>query len=224
LKTILVTVLVMASVLMSGLVQIHFEHHVNLPSLDKSKITVHYSVDTTLPFIHKTVDIRLDDSIRKINVYKDIADIIHNASPNTTIRIFLSGYGGNADGTMYIINSLVVTKAQVETHVVGSVYSAHAYIASLGKKIIMYPLSSLMFHDSSALNIDCSKHKGRDRGMSNEEHCKLFVENALNISMKMIMAVPILTIHEKTLILMGQDVYLTPEQLEGRSPSVTVIQ
>jgi len=133
-----------------------------------------------------TCEVFLSSSIDERSNYIGLVKLIETAPKDSTINIHLSGDGGSTDTVIYIGNAVKLSKATVNTIIDGPVYSAHAYLALLGKKITFAPNVFLMFHGPAALvrhadgsteyiSIDdvCNlvNEKDKDRGQSARRKC-----------------------------------------------------
>jgi ATP-dependent protease ClpP protease subunit len=215
-KYILGSAIVLAAVLLSGFATINIYHNLKIPSLDSARISTYHSYDLNYPFVHKVISIRLNDSIKSINSYKDVAEAISEADSGDTVKMYLAGYGGQVDGAMYIINALSATKAHTETHVQAPVYSAHAYIALYGKQIYVSSNSYLMLHSSSVIEVDCSKQTGNDRGITKKESCENFKAAALFSNYLLLNNSNKLSNGEIYQIMTGKEVYIFANSMKER--------
>lgn len=208
--------ILMLCALVLGLPTINFQHHLNLPDLDKNKITVVEIVNFDYPYLHKIIDIRLKSEIKGEDTQRDVYKILAEAQTGDTITFHLAGYGGDGFTMFELINNIKASKAIVSMIVEAPVFSAHAYLATAGQFLTMEPYSFLMFHTLSSYGTDCSKETGTDRTVSNVEHCQALQDTLNNISIKLIANTPILTLDEKLRILTGHDVYITADQYNER--------
>jgi hypothetical protein len=196
-----------------GIPGVNIYHHVELPTLNKYRIISHY---TYSPLFSKHWDITLEDEIRNAALYSDISKVLREANYGDTITFHLAGYGGAEQTTYLLINQIHGSKAEVTMSVEAPVYSAHAYLAVSGDKLVIYPYTWLMFHFSSILNDDCSKKDGADRRVSNKEHCQAFKDADIDLGNKLIDSTDILTFSEKQSIKTGHDVYLEGKEVMKR--------
>lgn len=244
-KTYLIPVVVVAlgiTAMVSGKIDINFHHNLNLPPeiSNPNQAVTSYNVLT----MTKKVDVYFRDSVKNHRQIQDVIQLLNQASSRTTIVIHLAGYGGNVESYEYLSNSIKSSKATVVMSVDAPVYSGHAYLALSGHKLVMSPYSYLMFHASSALDIDCNKKNygmtkakiqdmiitsaiegydpdGLDRGVSKKTKCIQFKAAHLYNAEKMLNQLPYLTNKEKTDIIQGGDVYIQsddPRFIKNRSP------
>lgn len=202
-----------------GLPTINIDHHLMLPRLDEQRLQSHLILTTKSPVLVATqYDIRLGIEIIRAEFYKEIAAVLDNAKKGDRVTFYLTGYGGYTQTTYQLINDIKSSKAYVTMIVEAPVYSAHAYLATAGNQLIMKPLSSLMFHSSSALGYDCSKSKGKlDRGRDAYKKCQQFINNEVEMSRLMVLQNPVLTDKEKQAVNDGYDVYITALDYYERS-------
>lgn len=206
--------IVMALTLMSGLIKLNVQHHLNIPpELDFAVVSESYQFSLRHPFYVTTYDINLKNEIKGSNTLLHIVQALQNAKPGDTVVFHLVGVGGQVDSVLLLINNIKLSKAYVIMSVEGPVYSGHAYLATYGDELKMSTYSFLMFHSSTIVNLDCSKETGYDRGVSNVEHCEAYKQANLRISTEFVLDVPLLTQFEKLQILTGHDVYIYPEDL-----------
>lgn len=205
----------MIFVLIFGLAQINFFHHLVLPKeiLNRNTIESHWVI--TLP-IHKQTDIYMVDTVKSYRQTQDIIEALNAAGMTDEVIFHLAGYGGDVEAVLRIIDAVKHTAADVTMLVEAPVYSGHAYLALSGNHLIIEDYGYLMLHNSSAMNIDCSTKSGVDRGMTNEQHCRAFIDAHMENMTKLILSLPIVTMEEKWSILGGQDLYLTKSQIEER--------
>lgn len=200
---------------------VNFYHHLSLPELDVHKITIHH---TGFLWLNKTIDIRLNDEIKGSNSYKDVGQLLEDASSGDIIIFHLAGYGGDGQGLENLVNQLTLTKAYVIMSVEAPVYSAHAYLAVFGNELRMAPFSFLMFHTSSIYGINCSlpnplnenNPTGTDRTVSNQEHCQAMYDTSMKLFAYMLSQISLLTADEKQAISTGHDVYLLSGDVKQR--------
>ena len=128
----------------------------------------------------ENLEVYFSDTIQSPMAYTALAVQLEKATPDTVITIHLIGFGGNADTVLYLENLISRSKATVIMDVDGSVYSAHAMIAMLGKQINIGKYGHFMFHYPAAMNykreyVDpatiCPLLTGVDRGIPNSVNC-----------------------------------------------------
>lgn len=224
----LVVATIAAVVMVSGKIDINFHHNLSLPPelSNPNQAVTSYNLLT----MSRTTHIYFRDSVDNHRQIQDVIQLLNQASKNTTIIIHLAGYGGNVESYEYLSNSIKSTKATVVMSVDAPVYSGHAYLALSGHKLVIAPYTYLMFHASSAMDIDCNKKNyglsksklntlslskninydpnGLDRGVSQKTKCIQYKQATLYNSEKMLNELPYLTQEEKTYIVNGGDVYI----------------
>lgn len=208
-----VALLAMA-LLVLGLPTVHFEHHLNLPSLDKYEIVSHFKLSSHV--YNRVTDIRLNDTIAGENTVKNIVTVLKDAYEGDVVIFHLAGYGGEVETVYYIVNNIKLSKAHVIMSVESPVYSGHAYLAVSGDELIMAPYTYLMFHTVSVYGMDCNTQTGTDRTVSNVEHCQKMYDNVMGLAQKFIINMPILKASEKIDVLTGHDVYLDSTEVQAR--------
>lgn len=218
-KTVLAVPLIVGALLISDKISVNINHHMVLPSgIDmQTPIRSHEFVDLNYPFIHTAYDIYLQDTIEAYKATQNIVQVLGDADKGDTVLFHLAGYGGSVESGERIINAVTATKALVTMQVEAPVYSMHAFIAVSGNKLVIQPFTYMMFHNSSAINVDCSQAEGIDRNETNEQHCIHYVNAHLSNVYKFIYErATILTPEEKQEILDGKDVYINANQVLER--------
>lgn len=212
LLTGLIASLVIAFTLALGLPHINLNHYMHLPDVNKNRIVVTHSI-----FHGTTYDIRLGSELKGTQSVDDIDVVLAKATSNDKIIFHLAGVGGNVETAFELINNIKASKAEVIMIVEAPVYSAHAYLALSGDRLIMRPLSSLMLHTSSAFNHDCSKEKGIDRAQFVSETCQNFMTNHFKLVNESIASLNVITVDEMMKIAGGKDVYITATEYYKRT-------
>lgn len=210
--------LLVLTALILGLPTINFQHHLNLPDIDKSRIISHHEVGFSNLFVtvKKVTDIRLPSILQGEDRVKDIMVILAEARPGDVVNFHLAGYGGDGDAMFEIINGIHASKATVNMIVESNVYSAHAYLATQGNTLTMLPYTYMMFHTVSAYGVDCSQEQGLDRTVPNSEHCQAMLDAVMAEANLLIANIPLLTLEEQQRIATGHDVYITAADYASR--------
>lgn len=169
-------------------------------------------------------DVFLDSQIGDPNTVEDIVNIYSTAKSGDTIIAHVSGPGGSVDTVFMIVNAIKTSKAHTIMIVEAPSYSGDAYIATQGNELFMKPYTYLMFHTSSALDIDCDSLIGLDRGVPLSEHCKVFKTTHLYEIDKLLDSISILTTAEKAYLKTGHDVYITSDEYANRLKGHTTSQ
>ena len=223
-RSVLLAALIMALALMSGLIDINIEHHMNLPKefTNKNVIDVDRNLLGSLIGQGKNINITVADTIESQNSIRDMVKVLRQAKENDVIVFHISGYGGTVDTVELLINNILLTKAHVKMVVEAPSYSGHAYLATVGHELEMMPYSYLMFHTSSGYGFDCSTPSdgydpnALDRAVPMKEHCEMYMDNHLLQMNKLIWSIKFLTDLEKFNLTFGHDVYITSEEYYKR--------
>jgi ATP-dependent protease ClpP protease subunit len=161
--------LVLAITLISGEVKINFWHHHELPSLNNNIVMQ----DGNIYSIYLSDEI--DSNTDRVNSYIQIEHLLHTASSKLVFNFYLQGNGGYEETALALINAMRLTKAEVNTFIVGNVYSAHAMISLAGKNVYVAPNVLIMVHRGSHYNESdkyCADKVGKsDRGLDAQEKC-----------------------------------------------------
>lgn len=208
--------LLMLIALTLGLPTVNIQHHLNLPNLDRNKITSSEIINTSFPFYHKITHIRLNTELKGNNTQKDVFKILEDASEGDIIVFNLAGYGGDAMTLFQLKDDIKKSKAHIIMDVESPVFSAHAYLATSGDELIMSPLSFMMFHTISGYGTNCAEQTGTDRTVSNVEHCQALQDAMDKLAYDLVMNTPILTLNEQLLILTGHDIYISADEYNKR--------
>lgn len=204
---------IMASTLVSGFVHLNVDHHMNLPKevVAKQEVTTRQASDD--PRFKTVVDIRLGAEIEGQDTLRQVMKALQEADDKTKIIMHINGVGGEVDTVMELADNVRSSKAYVVMSVESPSYSGHAYLATQGDELQMSPNSFLMFHTTSGYGFDCTKQKGKDRTVSNVEHCKAFQAAHLRLVNNFLDNISILTPAQKVAIKTGHDVYVFPEDV-----------
>lgn len=176
-------------------------------------------------------NVYLSSSIGEESNYIDLYSLIENAPEGQTIRIHLSGNGGQMSAVYHLANAIAQSKAEIDTIVEGPVYSAHAFITMLGHKIIIMPNSQFLFHlpgvqidkNNGAVLPDqsCILFLGKtDRGQDLMQKCLDLNrgEQAIFDRMFKVYIAPFLTTDEQIRVYQGYDVYIDGLEMQKRIP------
>jgi ATP-dependent protease ClpP protease subunit len=212
----LICIVALACITCSGFVNINFQHNLHLPKELTNKTTIYSSRDPYYP-LSVRYDIYLNDKIGSYYSFRDTIRTLDQAHCGDAVYFHLAGTGGNVETAWLLINHIKECKACVTMLVEAPCYSAHAYIATSGDRLVMSPYTFLMFHTTSLYGYDPSKAIGTDRTVPNTEHMKRFYDTQMYETNKMIMDNPWLTNGEKFQIMTGHSIYLTREDIVIRS-------
>jgi ATP-dependent protease ClpP protease subunit len=207
---IVIVGIIIASVLISGKVDLHFNHHLSLPKVNQHLIK-------TTGLIFKTTHIHVSNEFRNTDSVREIVKVLQEANKTDTIIFHIAGIGGEVETVQYIINNVKESEAYIIMIVEAPSYSAHAYLAASGDKLKMLPGTYLMFHTSSAYGQDCKKYTGQDRKVSNMEHCERFMKAHLTLLHQFLKSISFLTLAEKQEITSGHSVYISAAEYNKRT-------
>jgi ATP-dependent protease ClpP protease subunit len=210
-------VAVQVTILVLGLISLNFYHHIVLPDvMFKTHIIKTSFYNTSYPFIHHEVDIQLSQEIKGYDSIHRVEQELQGASKGDLIKFHLTGYGGEVNTVLALINNIKASNALVEMDVEAPVYSGHAYLALSGDRLVMSNNSYLMLHTSSGMNEDCSAATGSDRAETNIVHCENMKKADFLIINSIISNLPILTAEEKVSVMLGHDLYLDSSVVKAR--------
>jgi len=218
-KSIVAVPLIVGAIFVSGFASINFYHNIVPPAgiNFQTIIRAKTALKAFYPFITQQYDIYLQDQIGKYNQTENIIECLNTAKTGDTVVFHLAGYGGSVESVERIINAVIASKAEVKMIVEAPVYSGHAFLAVAGDTLEVLPLSYMMFHTSSAMNVDCSSQQGYDRGQSNAVHCYKYIEAHLSTFYKLLLEhTSTLTSQEKIDVSNGLDVYINSDQVKER--------
>jgi ATP-dependent protease ClpP protease subunit len=212
----LLIAMLVGAVLLSNKAGINLRHHHSLPQLTQAEKIYCEG------FYYKTCHVRLATEIGKPEQYRELFHLISTAKSGDTVYIHLIGNGGLVSTTVQFYNVIKASKAKIVTVVEGDVYSAHAYIAMMGHKIMIADYVLLLVHNSSAYGsvetICIDKQGEEDRTHDAYEKCVGYFNMHLlqsdNIMTKLFSKV--LTAKEMEKAKKGHDVIITGEQARQR--------
>lgn len=210
-KKVLLAAACAALIATSGLVNVNIDHWTHFPTAYSEVVTKDRGIFSTTYHINMKNEIKDTDSV------KNILKVLQTATSRDTVVFHLAGYGGEVDTVADIVNNANASKAHIETRVEAPVYSGHAFLAVLLPNLKVEKYAYLMFHYSSILNFGgCADKEGYDRGVSNVEHCQMFVDAHIHMFNKLLDDSKYLTQEEKLSIMKGHDVYLHSEDIAKR--------
>lgn len=197
---------IMVTVLMSGMVNINFQHNLHLPKELTNPTVV---IEHTNLWLKKTVTVYLSGTIGKQAMMNELMVAIDKTKKGDQLIFHLSGYGGDAMMTINIIGHIKLAKERgvhVTMYVDGDVYSAHAFLATQGDDLFLHSKATMYFHTTSSFEEDCKSATGMDRADSAYAVCKLVVDSWLMKSNRMIDDIKFLTKEAKDRIKTGHGV------------------
>lgn len=170
----------------------------------------------------------LSSTIGEESYYLDLYSLIVSAPENQIINIHLSGSGGIMSTVYHLANVILQSKAKVNMIVEGPVYSAHAFIATLGNKLTIYPSSTFLFHlpaiaapgqDAVIEGQDCGSYLGhKDRGQDAVPKCLALRQSEQDLfdSLFTKHIKPYLTAEEIDRLYKGYDIIISGKDLQKR--------
>lgn len=211
----IICVTIMATTLISGFVNLNFQHNLHLPKelTNQTTIVVGKLFKDIVP---RQYDVYMSDGNSKQFPLRDTIELLDQAKESDTIKFHIAGRGGSVDVYLNLINHIRATKAKTIMIVEAPSYSGDAFLALSGDEVVMRPLTYLLFHTSSGYGYDCSKEEGMDRGETSEETCNIMLTAHLDNMNKLIDSLPYLTLYEKSNIENGKTVIVTSQQIKER--------
>ena len=94
-------------------------------------------------------DFHLDDAIGSKSEFRQLLQILYNASEDDVVRLFLSGPGGNLETLLAIINAINCTDAKVIGILTAQAASAHTILALAVPQLQVCPRGRFMIHSAS---------------------------------------------------------------------------
>lgn len=181
-----------------------------------SGLLINAAFNIDKPVEGKTYNIAIIDEIGDPRSVYPIINTYVNAKKGDTVILHLASPGGEVNSMDLIIAAIQASKAKTVMIVEGDSFSAAAVIAVSGNELVMRPSTFIMFHTTSAVDLDCTKETGKDRGVSNVDHCLAFKKAALASFESRLNSIKLLTDDEKAYILTGHDIYLSAEEIDNR--------
>lgn len=103
----------------------------------------------SIPRISTLHEVYIDDYIDEPSKYRQLISLLHNASPDDEIFIYLNSGGGNLDTAAAIINGIAVTQAEVTAFILGACHSAASIIAMYCHQVHVFDSAYMMVHTAS---------------------------------------------------------------------------
>lgn len=141
---ILLGISIMGLILTSGAVEVTINHKPDFAPAPESTIEC--------SSISEICDIQLTTGIGSPADYYHIGTELRTISSDYTVRLHLSGYGGQVKGMNYLEAILKQTGAHVVSVVEGDVYSAHAFLSVIFDEIEVMGDYTMIFHTGSHYN------------------------------------------------------------------------
>ena len=211
----LVIALFVGAVLLSNKAGVNLTHHHNLPMFAKQKIVC---TGTFTRVCH----VRMTTAVGDPEKYRDFLHILATAKKGDTIYMYLIGNGGQVRTLVQITNAIKSTKGKVIAVVQGSVYSAHAALATAAHGTRIGDSVLFLFHRSSLYGQEearCKKFVNKkDRKQDMFSKCINFVQMHLKKDEQFIRTGygKYLTQAELRAVLEGYDVIITGEEMNRR--------
>ena len=151
-------------------------------------------------------NIYLGETVESSTNYYELFNLLNTATQNDHINIHLNNFGGMVHTGVQLINNINTTKANVQIHVEGPVYSMAAILGCCIPNVKVHPFAFYMFHDYS----------GGERGKGNEieksvANYRPFFRNFMHK-----VCSPFLTKAEIDKVVDGQDLYITAAEATKR--------
>lgn len=176
-----------------------------------------------------TCDVYFTNKIYNETIYQELYTLLQYPGSVSKVYFHLSGLGGDVSSIIRLANAIATSKVEVDTVIEGPVYSAHAFIAMLGKHKTIMPYAFFMFHSpgmySNTGNVYttteyCKRAMAglKDRGQDAVAKCLagVVVEDKLFYDMFDKYVAPYLTSGEVKAIKDGYDVYITGDVMGSR--------
>ena len=93
---------------------------------------------------HNKFEFNLDEKIKKPSYYRNLIEVLNNATEQDLVVLNINSGGGNLDSAISIIDALRNTRANTLAWISGSAYSAAGFIASVIGAIIILFLYNLV--------------------------------------------------------------------------------
>lgn len=146
--------------------------------------------------------------------YLDMCQILKTAAPHDTIYVTLNSPGGDLYTAVQIISAIRASQADVITVIEGQASSAAAMIFISGDKHIVNEHSSMLIHHYST-TVGGKGHEVSARLVHTEDMMRLILTSGAHANF--------LTNTEVDKILLGQDLWLSQEQILKRLPIESII-
>lgn len=169
-------VILMAAVLTSGLVNINFQHNLHLPKEFTNQTRLVMSGNWAMG---KQLDIYFKTVIKDQFEMQDLLVSLDSLGKGDKAVFHLAGQGGSGEVLVVIANHIKQAQdrgVKVIMNVEGDVYSAHAFLATIGDEMRLGSGAYgayMYFHTVSIFETNCSIQKGKDRADSNAAVCQL---------------------------------------------------
>lgn len=146
-------------------------------------------------------------SIGSPDEYVDWFDVIRNAGPADTVKIYINSTGGDLYTAIQFLRVMVESEAEIITSVEGACMSAATMIFLAGHKFEITPYSMFMFHNYS----------GGVVGKGAEMHDQIVYERKWSQQFLKDIYANFLTPDEIQAILDNKDLWLTTEEVIERA-------
>jgi len=209
-----IAAIILGLVLISGRIDINLQHNLHLPKqmVNEPIIETHMGVFGIANIYDVYIPVVFNHEMSLVS----IKQLVNNASVLDTVRFHIAGDGGGVDMVLGLINAVKATKAHTVMIVERPSYSGAAFLAVSGDELIMRPFTYLMFHTSSAMNVNCADQKGMDRAETADAVCKKMISNHMWNLEKLIDSFIKVSAEEKAAIKAGFTVVIPAEVLDKR--------
>ena len=97
---------------------------------------------------HNKFEFNLDEKIKKPSYYRNLIEVLNNATEQDLVVLNINSGGGNLDSAISIIDALRNTRANTLAWISGSAYSAAGLIALSCQNVEVGEFATLMCHNS----------------------------------------------------------------------------
>lgn len=94
-------------------------------------------------------DYHLDTGLEEIELYRDLTEVLANATEYDEVHLYINGPGGYVSSCLQIVNLIQNCRAQVVGHLLGYCRSAHSFIFLACHSFVVYHNAELMAHNYS---------------------------------------------------------------------------
>lgn len=179
---------------------------IDLTALDTKLDNTEYFTKT----VANQFEFYLSGEILEPETYITWFDVIRNAKPNDTIKIYINSIGGNLYTALQFLRCLGETEAHVITSVEGACMSAATMVFLSGHSYEVTPHSLFMFHNYSAGVF----------GKGGEMYDQLQFERAWSEKFMSEVYKDFLTTEEIQAMLNNKDIWMTSEQVLERIQAI----
>lgn len=91
----------------------------------------------------------LDTELGEIHEYRDLSEILANATEQDEVHLYINGPGGYVQSCLQIVNMIQNCRALVVGHLLGYCRSAHSFIFLSCHSFVVYHNAEIMAHNYS---------------------------------------------------------------------------